>query len=296
MSWWTQSADTEPDTKPSSSHRRNGHSTILTELLRTFGFAHFRAHTDILASPFLLLPPELRDHIYRFALLSPNTTLSLLTTSRQLKMEAQPLLYERPIKLSSQAKLFEWIQRSRHTNLRQVKNLSLRLTDIDLSPLLDPDAIFNNPSLSAWTLYSTETNNLDAAFNQLPGLQELTISPPRIIHSQLLRGMYQTLLALIPRHYPNLRLLVIHDDSAIIDAVTALQGLPQVTFREPLQHGRKSYSSDRASSSPESESRRRRGRRRSPKVRCEYEYGDCGAAFLNLEDMRTRLARSYVTP
>jgi hypothetical protein len=215
--------------------------SFLSELLRIVcltprSSATTPSVTDNLAptSPLLQLPPELRDEIYRFALLSSNTTLSLLTTSHSIKMEAQPLLYQRPIKLSAQSKLFDWTARSRASNLKQVRNLTLHLTDIDLSPLLDPDAIFSQPPVTAWSLYEDEVVRFDNAFHLLSGLLELTIIPPRIMHSQLMRGLYHTLLSLIPRRYPRLRLLVIHDESAILDAVAALQGLPKVSFKAPV--------------------------------------------------------------
>lgn len=264
--------------------------TLLTELLRTFGLAPPAFHTtpqkaDNLASlsPLLQLPPELRDEIYRFALVNPNTTLPLLTTSQQLKMEAQPLLYQRPIKLSSQAKLFDWAARSRGSNLKQVKNLTLRLTDIDLSPLLDPDLIYEQPSISAWSLYDDEIGRFDTAFRALPGLTELTIIPPRIIHSQLMRSMYLTLLALIPQHYPRLRLLVIHDESAILDAVAALQGLPKVTFEAPA--GSPGSAHAKASRSP----RVRSQTGKSPRIKDEH--GE-RKVVVDIDDLRTRLMGS----
>lgn len=195
-----------------------------------------------MASQLLQLPRELREEIYLLALLhSPNPT-SLLQTCPQITMEAQPLLYQRPVKLSSQAKLFDWIDRSRAQNLRQVRHLSLHLTDIDLSPLLASDRSRsrdqnqnqneNSPKPpSAWSLYEDELARFDTALRSLPSLTEITIVPPRVMHSQLLRGMYLSLLALIPRLHPGLKLLVVHDDETILDVVKPLQGIPKVVFK-----------------------------------------------------------------
>ncbi|KAM0721271.1 hypothetical protein Q7P37_003559 [Cladosporium fusiforme] len=149
-------------------------------------------------------------------------------------MEAQPLLYQRPIKLSSQTKLFDWIDRSCAPNLRQVRHLSLQLTDIDLSPLLMDRSQNSQPNArapTAWSLYENELARFDAALRSLPGLTEITLAPPKVMHSQLLRGMYLSLLALIPRLHPSLKLLVVHDDEAILDVVKALQGIPKVIFK-----------------------------------------------------------------
>jgi len=298
MSWWFGPAFTDPDTPrglPPATNQSQ-HPSLLSELLRCLGLwkqSTSSPTTNTPASPLLNLPPELRDEIYRFALLSPNTILSLLTTSQQLKMEAQPLLYQRPIKLSSQTKLFDWLRRSRASNLKQVKNLTLRLTDIDLSPLLDPDIIRDEPQTSAWTLYNDEIVRLDRAFRSLPALTELTVIPPRIIHSQLLRGLYLSLLALIPKHYPRLRLLVIHDESTILEAVTALQGLLKVTFKEPAPlHNRSPQSAASQSTGSNSGSSPSKSPRTKP-PRVKFEGGEQRQpAFLELEDMRARLARN----
>lgn len=293
MTWWFGPAFTDPDTPRGLYPDHKAHRTsLLSELLRSFGLTkqYNIPYSSTTTSSLLRLPPELRDEIYRFALLSPDTTLSLLSTSHQLKMEAQPLLYQRPIKLSSQAKLFDWIRRSRSSNLRQVKNLTLRLTDIDLSPLLDPEALQAKPQMSAWTLYNDEIVHLDRALRALPALLELTIIPPRIIHSQLLRSLYLSLLALIPEHYPRLRLLVIHDESAVLEAVAALQGLPKVTFKEPVTPSRSPQS---ASTPPNIRpSPAKQPRVKSPKVKLENEQSPPQPAFLELEDMRARLAKN----
>lgn len=146
-------------------------------------------------------------------------------------MEAQPLLYQRPIKLTSQAKLFDWVDRSRSQHLKQVRHLTLQLTDVDLSLSLDPTQQ-NERAHSAWTMYEKELARFDTALRSLPGLTEITIVPPRIMHSQLLRGMYLSVLALIPRLHASLKLLVVHDEASVQDMVKALQALPKVIFKE----------------------------------------------------------------
>jgi hypothetical protein len=198
------------------------------------------------ASPLLQLPRELRESIYLFALLNPPTTspTSLLTTCQTLNMEAQPLLYHRPIKLSSQAKLFDWVTRSRPQNLKHVRNLSLQLTDVDMtlrrsssersqSPHQAPPQHQRYQAPSTWSLYEDELCNFDAALRSLPSLTEITIVPPRAMHSQLLRGMYLSVLALIPRLHPCLKLLVVHDDEeSVLRSVKALRNLPKVVFKD----------------------------------------------------------------
>jgi hypothetical protein len=53
------------------------------------------------------------------------------------------------------------------------------------------------------------------------------------MHSQLLRGMYLSVLALIPRLHPCLKLLVVHDDEeSVLRSVKALRNLPKVVFKD----------------------------------------------------------------
>jgi hypothetical protein len=199
------------------------------------------------ASPLLQLPRELRESIYLFALLNTPSPTSLVTTCQKLNMEAQPLLYHRPIKLSSQAKLFDWVNRSRASNLKHVRNLSLQLTDVDMTLRIpssersrtqhqhspSPQRQHYHQAPSAWSLYEDELCNFDAALRALPSLTEITIVPPRAMHSQLLRGMYLSVLALIPRLHPCLKLLVVHDDEeSVLRSVKALRNLPRVVFKD----------------------------------------------------------------
>lgn len=220
-----------------------------------------------MASPLLQLPRELREDICLFALLNSYTPLSLIVTCHQLNMEAQPLLYQRPVRLSSQSKLFDWVSRSRGSNLKQVRHLALQLTDIDLSPTLVFDRTEAQNTPSAFSLYENELSRFDAALRSLPSLTEITVVPPRAMYSQLLRGMYLSLLALIPRLHPGLKLLIIHDDPTTLDVVTSLRRLPKVVFKD-AQAG-KSVGDSKVKKSASPQSRSPRGK--SVKVKIEGE-------------------------
>jgi hypothetical protein len=173
-------------------------------------------------------------------------------------MEAQPLLYQRPVKLSSQTKLFDWVRRSRASNLKQVRHLALQLTDIDMTPSLVFDKAQAQRAPSAWSMYEDELSRFDAALRSLPNLTEITIVPPRAMHSQLLRGMYLSLLALIPRLRPGLKLLIIHDEQATLDVVSALRALPKVIFKDPQVGRGVGEMKIKKSTSPHSRSPRRK--------------------------------------
>ncbi|KAK5125834.1 hypothetical protein LTR85_012110 [Meristemomyces frigidus] len=178
-------------------------------------------------SGFLGLPAELRVAIYEGALLTTLPTLALLQTSRQIAMEAKPTLYQRPLTFESQTQLYDWIERSRSSNLKRVRSLTLRLGDIDLSPLFDSRP---QTRTSAWSLYQGEVEKLHRAFSELPNVSDLTITPPEAGHSQLLRSMYLSSMALVPRLYPELKHLTVDDTEAVLEKVPCLTQLSSVSF------------------------------------------------------------------
>ena len=180
----------------------------------------------------------MRLDIYDFALLDteidPNASIStLLQSCKQINMEAQPALYKRPTSFKSQINLFAWIDRSRRSNLNRVRTLTLRLTDVDLTPLFDRSSPSRRSKTNIFTLYETELRRLDDAFAALSNLTNLTIVPPRICQSQLLKGLYYSFLALLPRRCPKLSRLEVHDAKDILEAVPALKNVANVVFMEP---------------------------------------------------------------
>jgi len=187
----------------------------------------------------LALPAELRVKIDEYVLLSEASDLRLLRVCHQINMEARPTLYQRPLSFTSQTDLFAWIGRSRSTNLKRVRDLTLRLTDVDLSPVLSPD--HRQTRMSVWALYQSELERMDHALASLPNLAALTITPPGPSHSQLLRGMYFSILALIPQRHPKLHSLVIEDTIELLEKVPTLHQLASIQCTvpvRPLQHNR----------------------------------------------------------
>ena len=204
--------------------------------------------TNETTSYFLALPAELRIAIYTAILLDPsNNNLNLLLTSQQIHMEATPILYQRPISFPSQSALLAWITRSSLVDLARVRTLTLRLTDVDFSPLLQTPPSASNrsaPRPTAWSLYQHELESLDKALQSLPNLAELTIKPPERSNSQLLRGMYLSFLALIPERLQRLRRLTIHDSESVREKVPNLRKLSgtAVVFDEAKSPGSSSSS------------------------------------------------------
>ncbi|KXT08220.1 hypothetical protein AC579_8685 [Pseudocercospora musae] len=148
-------------------------------------------------------------------------------------METPVALSNRPMNFISQQKLFKWIEQSRQQDLAKVRMLSLRLTDIDLSPLLAAmSSSGGNETQSAWSLYNTELERLDGALRCLPGLEHLTIVPPSRNTSSLLSGIYRSFLSQIPKRCLKLQHLIIHDFETVLEAVPALKRVRKVDFQE----------------------------------------------------------------
>lgn len=189
---------------------------------------HDNPRTNLLA-----LPAELRCAIYTEALSDSDDGLPLLQVCHRINMEASSILYLRPVSFPSQSKLFAWIERSRENDLKRVRTLTLRLTDIDLSPLLDPTASRPSGGQSAWSLYQQELERLDGALRCLPGIEQLSIIPPKRMQSSLLKGIYLSFLNQLSLRCPKLKYLTIHDKADVLQKVPSLSTISKVIFAEP---------------------------------------------------------------
>lgn len=179
---------------------------------------------------FLHLPPEIRLAIYEVVLVDNIDSTAILQICRQINMEAHEVLYQRPSSFNTQAKLFAWIERSRIANLNRVRKITLRLTDVDLTSLLETPSSKRQTRTTVWSLYKDDLQKLEQSLSTLPNLSSLTIIPPKICHSHLLKNMYHTFLSEIPRRCPRLKRLEIYDSDNLLDTVPALKDVRHVTF------------------------------------------------------------------
>ncbi|KAF2209517.1 hypothetical protein CERZMDRAFT_86842 [Cercospora zeae-maydis SCOH1-5] len=173
------------------------------------------------------LPAELRNRIWSEAL-QDISRINLACTCRTLYMEASTILYQRPVHFSSQKKLFAWIDRSDSADLARVRFLTLRLTDVDLSPLFDANPDPHAHRMTAWDLYQRELIRLDGALEALPSLNQLMLVPPDKHKSMFLKSMYVCFLRRIPIRCLRLERLVVHDDNNVLQKVPELRGLAKV--------------------------------------------------------------------
>ncbi|UPX14610.1 uncharacterized protein EKO05_0005087 [Ascochyta rabiei] len=154
------------------------------------------------------LPLELRELIYRAVLSSPLDGTELLRTCREIYLEAQKFLFERPLSFRSQSVLFHWLNRVPPEYLPQAKVLSLNIQEVDLRSLLSAPALVSHPGdpprLLTWELYEAELERLNHALRQLPKIQRIIIRAVSGRQSFLYRECLQRFLGMLGSLYPDL--------------------------------------------------------------------------------------------
>ena len=208
-------------------------------------------------SPFFRLPPEMRQAIYEAAILddsdggsdsdenmTPSSSANLVQTCRQIKIEAEPIRYQRPQSFSSQRKLFVWVDNSRRSNLERVRTLTLHLTDVDVSPVLVPNIADPHEEVRPSDLYRYELAKLEDALRCLPNLASLTIIPPTKKHA-MLSNFYRSFLNRIPTRCPKLKRLELHDTKDVLAYAPTLNDIREVVFTEMSREDAHSTGRDR---------------------------------------------------
>jgi len=137
----------------------------------------------------LNLPAELREHIYDNILSSSEQGPEILQTCRQIEREARKFLYQRPISFSNQLSLYTWVDATPKDLLSNVTDVSVAIRDIDLRPVLRPNAFTPSsslrPQLLTWGLYEAEIGKLISALGRLPKVKTMTIISPTVCQSHL---------------------------------------------------------------------------------------------------------------
>ncbi|KAF2500222.1 hypothetical protein BU16DRAFT_534840 [Lophium mytilinum] len=177
--------------------------------------------------PILCLPAELREQIYAAALLAPNSDINLLRVCRQIYTESYPLLFKRPLTFSSQSSLARWLGLVQRQHLHHVSAITLHLQDIDLTPLLTLSPL---PGILCWELYEQELEGITLAFQQLPGLRNLTIarSKPHQLQSYLYREFLRAFCGLLAHCSPKISHLTLHEDIQHFSFLHSLQHLRSI--------------------------------------------------------------------
>jgi hypothetical protein len=183
----------------------------------------------------LALPPEFCSYIYTFLPFRSNRTSPLLQTCHHTDAA---IVLGLPMSFSSQAKLYAWLSTASDSDIKRLRDLTLRLTDIDLTPLFEnhhpssPSSSRRESRQSAWSLYQQDLEKLDRAMKSLTGLAELTIIPPEQ-GTALVRGMYLTALGIVANRCKGLRCLTVRDREDVREKVPGLGKLGKVVFEGP---------------------------------------------------------------
>lgn len=160
-------------------------------------------------SPFLNLPLELREQIYRTVLSSSSQSPDLLRTCREVHTEARKFLYQRTVTFRSQGIFNAWSAATPNDMLDQVSKMSLSIQDVDLRPILATEASISQtrtpPRLMTWDLYQTELDRLEQALRKVPKVKTITIRTPPCQPSFLYHDFMEKILELLSVVYPGLR-------------------------------------------------------------------------------------------
>lgn len=104
-------------------------------------------------------------------------------------MEARPSVYGQRLIFESSLSLFRCIESSNPAQIATIKDVTLRLTDIDTSVIFSRPRDADSKQSGIMTLYEEELQRLDGALMKLSDLRRLTILEPPSTHSYLFRDL-----------------------------------------------------------------------------------------------------------
>ena len=173
-------------------------------------------------SRLLSLPPQLRQRIWEMALLYGPADVQLLRTCQQIRVEAEGIIFRRPLRFASQNELQSWLQGISENRLPQVKILTLYLQDLEVLPL-DDDLSW--PSVSLLERYKREAENVLRALKRFPRIHSISLHKPDTVRSYLYRDFYFSVLRKISLQYPALRAISFYSDEHPLDFLKSFQDL-----------------------------------------------------------------------
>lgn len=156
----------------------------------------------------LRLPPELGRVAYQHALAADNhSPRTALLPSKQIDMDVKPLPHSPSLTFLSQARLFIWLESSDPSTLKQVKAITLGLSDISLDSVFDYQDETDLAALSVSQMYAAELTRLGSAFEQIPSLTSLTLLAPTTPHCFLFMDLYHHFVSMISNRFVNITAL-----------------------------------------------------------------------------------------
>lgn len=185
-------------------------------------------------TPFLALPLELREYVYKEVLSHPFCLPQILQVCREIYSEARKFLYQRPILFQSQSDLRQWLENKPEEMLEHVYNFQLELQDVDLTSLLIPTSLGDQPdrsgSLRTWELYELELYNLDQSFKRLSNVRVVTIRALTGRQTRLYDEFLANVLQMLGGHFAAMHELILegntHNQSMkFLESLKALKAL-----------------------------------------------------------------------
>ncbi len=162
------------------------------------------------------LPLELREQVYKEVFASPNQGSALLQTCREIRAEAHKFLFLRPASFSSQESFFRRLDQAPKHLLRHVTDISLIITDIKFTSILDGhlsrDQSASPLQLRSSGLYDRELERLALSLRQLPNIKTVTIRAFRSLSDHLYQEFLTKVLRMLSSVYPTLADLRLEGD------------------------------------------------------------------------------------
>lgn len=196
---------------------------------------------------FLAIPLELREAIYTHLLQdSVSSLMELLLVNRRTSKEVTPFLYKQPLTFDGQAELFDWLNKVNHTYLRHVADVRFKLHDIDPQKIVgalgkrlrqvnisrqDQTAgavnTGDNPYHEACDL---EMDKIENAFDVLPNIKRLTISPCTRADPRPSPRMVVALWKMLADQYPDLRSLSSYEKAIPVNIYASMPRIKHLRF------------------------------------------------------------------
>ncbi|KAL6711242.1 hypothetical protein ACN47E_005773 [Coniothyrium glycines] len=189
------------------------------------------------------LPLELREQVYKEVFRSPNSSLDIIHTCRELRNEAYKFQFQRTITFGSRAHLYTWLRQTAQEHLAHVVDVRFIVHDVSLDNLMesrdeeDPLA-YGSGRLLTWDLYEADLRIFSQALLKIPHLKRITIRATPLRQSFLYRKYLNNLLEILASLYPSLSGLSLegtmhHQRLSFLMCFERLESLTFVGFSAP---------------------------------------------------------------
>lgn len=179
--------------------------------------------------PLLDVPEDLRQRIWETVFLDSPDAISLLQTCHQIQLEAQPLVFQRPLSFRSQSELELWLSSVDTNYTSGVRVLHMTLQDLDSLPA-GGTGHQSWPSVSLLELYRDETERIATLLSKFPSITDFSLSKPETIRSYYYNDFYFTVARKVATELPGLHGFTYFSDEHSFEFVKSLHNLRRFSF------------------------------------------------------------------